>query len=68
MRNQKKKCYFFQDLQRKKTFFSTSFSQQVQLPDYSVVWIDFFLDIQKLRIRELGGKTTEVVNVVCANT
>ena len=67
MRN-RKKCNFFSRLTKEENFFSTSFSQQVQLPDYSVVWIDFFLDIQKLRIKELGGKTTEVVNVVCANT
>ena len=54
-----KNAIFFQDLLRKKTFFSTSFSQQVQLPDYSEVWIDLifrFTEIENKRIRRKNSR------------
>ena len=67
-----KNAIFFQDLLRKKTFFlqvSHSKCSYLTIQKFELIW---FLDLQKLRIRELGGKTreTEVVNVwwSCANT
>ena len=72
MRN-RKKCNFFSRLTKEENFFFYKF-----LTASAVTWLFrslnliWFLDLQKLRIRELGGKTreTEVVNVwwSCANT
>lgn len=72
MRN-RKKCNFFSRLTKEENFFflqvSHSKCSYLTIQKFELIW---FLDLQKLRIRELGGKTreTEVVNVwwSCANT